>query len=84
MNDSLESLKEAVFELVRCLAGPNQRGSFTESTLILEENILDSFGLIQLVASIDAEFSITVKTEDLLPENFASVLHIAELVKSYL
>lgn len=80
MND----INGRVFELVKRVADPRYRDSFTPASLLLEEQILDSFGLIQLVAEIDNEFSIVIKTEDLISQNFASITDIAALIECYI
>ena len=80
MND----INGRIFELVKRVADPRYRDSFTPTSLLLEEQILDSFGLIQLVAEIDNEFSIAIKTEDLISQNFASITDIAALIECYI
>ncbi len=40
---------------------------------MLESRLIDSFGLVHLVAFIGSEFEITVPTEHLVVENFRSV-----------
>jgi acyl carrier protein len=50
---------------------------FTESTSLLEEGILDSTGILQLVTFIETTFSIHVKDEELVPENLDSLQNIA-------
>ena len=45
----------------------------SNETLLLEEGILDSLGLLQLVVFLEERFGITVAEADLVPENFASV-----------
>ncbi len=48
---------------------------------LLEEGILDSLGLQQLITFLEQKFGITVDDEDLMPENFETVNSIAELVE---
>jgi acyl carrier protein len=73
-----------VFDLVIRVADPLHRRALTLDSLLLEEKILDSFGLIQLVAEIDSEFLIVIKTEDLILQNFATIKDIGALVKRYI
>lgn len=42
-------------------------------TPLLEDGIIDSMGLMKIVAFVDAEFGVEVRDEDLVPENFATV-----------
>jgi len=51
----------------------------TEENLI-EEEILDSFDIVTLVARLNEEFDIEITPADLVPENFNSAQKIFELV----
>ena len=51
----------------------------TEENLI-EEEILDSFDIVTLVAKLNDEFDIEISPADLIPENFNSAGKIYELV----
>ena len=52
----------------------------TEDSLI-EDEILDSFDIVTLVAKLNEEFDIEITPADLIPENFNSAEKIYELVK---
>jgi acyl carrier protein len=73
-----------LFDLVIRVVDPLHKHSLKVDSLLLEENILDSFGLIQLVTEIDSEFSIAIKTEDLTFQNFATLKDIGILVERYI
>jgi acyl carrier protein len=45
----------------------------SNETPLLEDGILDSLGLLQLVVFLEERFGIPVDETDLVPENFASV-----------
>jgi acyl carrier protein len=45
----------------------------SNETPLLEQGILDSLSLLQLVVFLEERFNIRVDEADLLPENFASV-----------
>ncbi len=53
---------------------------FSKSTNFIENGMLDSFDIVQLVVSLDDEFGISIDGLDILPENFSSVDDIAELL----
>ncbi len=44
-----------------------------DSDSLLQQGIVDSFGLIQLVVELEARFSITIEPDDLQKENFESI-----------
>lgn len=51
---------------------------------LLESGIIDSLGIMTLLSFIEENFSIQIQGEDLIPENFASILTISALVDSHL
>ena len=44
-----------------------------ESTSFLDQGIIDSTGILELIDYISEEFSITVEDEELIPENLDSI-----------
>jgi acyl carrier protein len=48
---------------------------------LLTNGILDSLGVLDVVAFLEAEFRITVSDEDLLPENFESLARLTAFVE---
>ena len=53
---------------------------FSKSSNFIEEGMLDSFDIVQLVVSLDNEYGISIDGTDILPENFSSVKNISELI----
>jgi len=47
----------------------------------LDEGIIDSTGILELIDFIDQEFSITVKDEELLPENLDSINNLSAYIE---
>ena len=54
---------------------------FSEPVNFIEEGMLDSFDVINLVDTLDNEFGISIDGSDILPKNFSSVDGIIELLK---
>jgi acyl carrier protein len=48
---------------------------------LLENQVIDSLGLFNMVTFLEAEFGIEVDDEELVPDNFGSLRLIAELVE---
>ena len=48
---------------------------------LIESGIIDSMGVMSLLAFLEKEFSIQVPGDDLIPENFGSIASIAALVE---
>lgn len=47
---------------------------------LLDEGIIDSTGVLELVQFLDEEFSITIEDDELIPENLDSVSRAAAFV----
>ena len=47
-----------------------------DDTSFLNEGILDSTGILELVSFLEEEFSITIEDEELLPENLDSINNV--------
>ena len=47
----------------------------------LEEGIVDSTGVLELVMFVEETFNITVKDEEIVPENFDSVSRLAAYIR---
>ncbi len=67
----LESLKQTRMEV-----------DFENETMLIEDGILDSFDIIQIVSDLNEEFDIDITADELEPENFNSLEAIVSLVES--
>lgn len=54
---------------------------FETCTTLIDDQILDSFDIVTLVAEIDAEFDVAIPAEELIPENFNSAKALYELIQ---
>lgn len=52
-----------------------------EDVNFIEEGMLDSFDMVNLVNDLDSTFGISIDGVDILPENFATVESIEQLLK---
>ena len=48
-----------------------------DKTSFLEEGIIDSTGILELVTYLEDDYSITVEDEELVPENLDSISNVA-------
>ena len=55
-------------------------GSLTESTSFLENGIIDSTGVMELIAFLESMFGITVEDHEIIPENLDSIRNISSFV----
>ncbi len=56
-------------------------GQLPVDASFLEEGIVDSTGVLELVMFVEETFHITVKDEEIMPENFDSVQRLARYVQ---
>jgi acyl carrier protein len=51
-------------------------------TLLLEEKVIDSMGVIELVAFLEASYKVEFTDDDLTVDNFKTIGSISELILS--
>lgn len=71
-------MKEKVLEI---LANLRPEFDFTEDVDYIEQGMLDSFDVVTLVTDLDSAFGISIDGVDIVPENFATVESIVNLLK---
>ncbi len=54
----------------------------TDETLIFEEGVLDSMGLLFLIEFLKEEFNITTSDDELVVENFQSINNIVTFMEN--
>ncbi len=59
---------------------PGQGTTLTETTDLLDEWFVDSFGIVQVVMFIETEYDIPVSRADINGQNFKSVSTLADFV----
>ena len=57
---------------------------FRNNNNLIDDEILDSFDIVTLVAALDDEFDVQITANDILPENFNSAEAIYKLVQKLL
>jgi len=72
MSETKSKIKDFIIE--NFLFG-NANG-LTDETSFLEEGIIDSTGVLELVTFLEEDFEITVDDEELIPENLDSINNV--------
>jgi acyl carrier protein len=75
MNEIQEQIKDYIvtkFMFDRSALGPDED--------LLNQGIVDSMGILQLVNHLEETFGIRINDEDIVPDNFRSLRTLAELV----
>ena len=57
------------------------RASLTDDESLLETGVIDSTGVLELVAFLESEFGFAVADAEIVPENLDSITRIAGYVK---
>lgn len=60
-----------------------RKANLSENDDLLSAGIIDSLGILQLVAFIDEQFGIQVPDEDVVIENFQSVNALASYLEQF-
>jgi acyl carrier protein len=55
--------------------------SYSDDASFLQEGIVDSLGVMQLVEFVQKDFHVTVDQPDVTPENFDSIARLAGFVR---
>ena len=55
---------------------------FKKEKKLITDNILTSFDIITLVATLSSEYDITIDVADIIPENFESIELIQKIIDS--
>ena len=53
-----------------------------DDTSFLEEGVIDSTGILELVSFLEEEFNITIEDEELIPENLDSINYVVSYLKT--
>jgi acyl carrier protein len=56
--------------------------NYSDQTSFLEEGIVDSIGVLELVAFVEENFAFTVDDMDVTPDNFDSVERLGVYIRS--
>ena len=70
-------MKETVLAI---LADIRPEFDFTEEVDFIEQGMLDSFDIVTLVSEIEEKCGVAISGADIIPENFASVDAIVDLI----
>ncbi len=56
---------------------------FESSERLVDDGIMDSISMVEIISLLTDEFGITIPYEDIIAENFNSVSAMADLVERY-
>ena len=70
-------MEEKIWQLLREI---NEDIPQNYEIALIEGGYIDSFAIVNLVASLEEEFNIELEAEDIIPENFYNIQSIAVMV----
>ncbi|MBN2123710.1 MAG: acyl carrier protein [Deltaproteobacteria bacterium] len=56
-------------------------GPLKEDTSFLEEGIIDSTGILELIAFLEETYGLTIRDEEYVPENFDTLGNVARFLE---
>ena len=56
-------------------------GDLKNDASLLDEGIIDSTGILELVAFLEEQYEIRIEDEEMIPENLDSIDHISDFIK---
>ena len=71
-------MEERILEVVKSIR-PDV--DFERQTALIDDEVLDSFDVIQIVTELMEEFSIFIDADDIEPENLNSLENIRDMVE---
>jgi acyl carrier protein len=77
--NTTEQVQDFIIQELRW-GGPREQ--LTPDYPLLENSVIDSLGLMQIVQFLEVECGVEIADEELVPENFATLSAIAKLVES--
>jgi acyl carrier protein len=57
---------------------------FSDDDSFLDQGIIDSTGVLELIAHLESTYEITVESEELVPENLDSIANVTRFIASKL
>ena len=70
-------------KIIKALEAVCDESDFKTSEDFIEDGIIDSFQIVELVGELEEVFDIDISGDDILPENFVNLAAICELISKY-
>jgi acyl carrier protein len=81
MSEQARNTADTIMEFIRSHYARARTDSFTPHANLLESGIVDSMGLLDVIAFLEHTFNIRVAEEDLVAENFGTAAALAAYVE---
>lgn len=74
-------MKDSILEVLREVNGD---ADFESSSDFIEDGLMDSFEIVDLVSKLEDKFPVEIRGIDIVPDNFVNLEAIEKLLKKYL
>ena len=68
-------------QFLKLLSEVNDSVDFANETKLVDDGLIDSFDIIQIISSINDEYDISIPATEILPENFNSAKALFALIE---
>ncbi len=68
-------------ELLEILSDLHPDVDFETCETLIDDQILDSFDIVTIIAEVNEEFDVVIPAEEIVPENFNSAKALYELIE---
>jgi acyl carrier protein len=80
MTEQVENVKEQIREFVQEAAQRKGVTGVTDDQSLVESGVIDSLGIFRLVAFLEESFRVRIGDEEIVGENFESIVSIERFV----
>jgi acyl carrier protein len=77
-----ETIEAQIREFITQHFPSGRRGELGSQDALLENGLIDSLGVLDLVSFVEQTFAITVLDEELMPEHFQTIERLTKYVES--
>lgn len=78
---NLEATRESIRAFVLKQYPACRQRNLQDTDSLIDSGIVDSMGILELVAFVESDFGVAVEEVDLTPENFESIATVAAFVR---
>jgi acyl carrier protein len=82
MKAEIQAIEDSIIRFILANFPRARQKELDSSMLLLENGVVDSIGVLELVGFLETEFGIVVADEDLIADNFRSVAKIGAFVQA--
>ena len=80
----IQTIEQPIREFIAVNLLYTEGFAYADDTSFLREGIIDSLGVVELVAFVQKQFGIVVTQNEVTPDNFDSVARLAAFVRNKL